>query len=330
MVRAGENARLINDFLDRSIVGIGWNEIGDLSKYNSKEEITKLINNHYTEYSTHQKSNFVGSIYRFTTLMKINDKVITYDPSTREYSVGYISSDYLYKPFEFDYDHIRNVVWEFKIPKDNLSPKAQKALGPSIPTFEVSEIAKKELLISSKENLLFSNEVNESFYKHLNSFLTQARTKNLKTKNYPKNYLGTNVKVSFGQGNSAKIPWIAFLIGDNSVSDGFYPVYLYFKKQELLILAYGISETNQPTNNWNRSGKQTISKYFNVNGLSSPDRYGNSYVYKTYNPEKLPSEEIINNEFVNIKVFIVNWWHLIYTHFILRNNTRQIIIYNFF
>ena len=39
----------------------------------------------------------------------------------------------------------------------------------------------------------------------------------------------------------AKVPWIAFFVGclvDN--------VYLYYKEQDKLILAYGISETNPP------------------------------------------------------------------------------------
>ena len=44
-------------------------------------------------------------------------------------------------------------------------------------------------------------------------------------------------------GMPARIPWIAFITPEMKVSEGFYPVYLYYKKHETFILAYGISET---------------------------------------------------------------------------------------
>ena len=64
----------------------------------------------------------------------------------------------------------------------------------------------------------------------LKNFLEQAKTTNLKTKNYTPKYLETKVKVSFGQGGVAHIPWISFLIEPNKTSEGIYPVYLYYKE----------------------------------------------------------------------------------------------------
>ena len=82
------------------------------------------------------------------------------------------------------------------------------------------------------------------YSKELLMFLDQAKTNDLKTKHYEKNYLGTKVKVSFGQGNAARIPWISFLKEPFTTSDGIYPVYLYYKNINKLILAYGRSEKN--------------------------------------------------------------------------------------
>ena len=83
------------------------------------------------------------------------------------------------------------------------------------------------------------------YSEQLIEFLNQAKTDNLKTKHFRKAYLDTKVKVSFGQGVSARIPWISFLKKPFTVSEGIYPVYLYYKNEDKLILAYGISETKK-------------------------------------------------------------------------------------
>ena len=99
--------------------------------------------------------------------------------------------------------------------------------------------------------------MNEGFYDQLIKFLEQAKTDNLKTKHFVSLYKGTGVKVSFGQGAPARIPWISFLIEPHTTSKGIYPVYLYYKEYDILILAYGVSETNPPLINWPEANLST-------------------------------------------------------------------------
>lgn len=139
-----------------------------------------------------------------------------------------------------------------------------------------------------------------SYSTQLNEFLAQAKTDNLKTKHFSKKFSGTTVKVSFGQGGVAKVPWISFLIEPNTTSKGIYPVYLFYKNLGFLILAYGISETNSPNNNWNLSKEQTIEEYFEENNFGKPFRYGESYVYRTYEVDNLPSNTVLDNDLNNI------------------------------
>lgn len=120
------------------------------------------------------------------------------------------------------------------------------------------------------------------YSEQLELFLKQAKSNNLKTKHFKSEYLDTKVKVSFGQGNTARIPWISFLKKPNTTSKGIYPVYLYYKEFDLLILAYGISETNDPEINWKLSSKETINEYFKRTYNEKPDRYGASYVFAAY------------------------------------------------
>jgi Endonuclease NucS/MrcB-like, N-terminal domain len=128
----------------------------------------------------------------------------------------------------------------------------------------------------------------------LNSFITQAKTDNLKTSQYPKNFLDLKMKVSFGQGVPARIPWISLLAEEMQTSHGFYPVYLFYKNENKLILAYGISETSEFASSWPPElieNKVKISDYIN-----NPARYGDSYVFKSYIPKILSNEK-------NVKFF---------------------------
>lgn len=137
---------------------------------------------------------------------------------------------------------------------------------------------------------------NMSFYDELIRFLKQAETIDLKTKDYLKNYADLKVKVSFGQGYPANIPWISFLSDPFTTADGIYPVYLYYKDEGLLILAHGISETNAPKQTWDLKDAKRISTYFEENNLDKPYRYGDSFVFKVYDVNALPSREEIDSD----------------------------------
>jgi 5-methylcytosine-specific restriction protein B len=125
----------------------------------------------------------------------------------------------------------------------------------------------------------------KSFTDELRKFLRQSEEEDLTTRHYINEYKNLNVKVSFGAGNLARIPWIAFLKENQIVSNGIYPVYLLFKEKNILILAYGISETNEPNQKWDIENPITIAEYFKDNNLGTPARYGKSYVFKVYNLE---------------------------------------------
>ena len=124
-------------------------------------------------------------------------------------------------------------------------------------------------------------EKNAGFYNELIHFILVANkqitgkgtTNEAKTFNRERMNEYTNLKIeaSFGIGRANAIPWISFLGEGQTTSNGIYPVYLYFKEKKLLILAYGVSETNRPTNNWNLRDPITIESYFKKNNLGVPE-----------------------------------------------------------
>jgi len=115
----------------------------------------------------------------------------------------------------------------------------------------------------------------------LEKFCKQAQTDNLRKEGYPREWDGFEMKVSFGIGQPARIPWIAFLSSEMRVTKGIYPVYLYYKNDNILILAYGISETEESTENWPFDIQQS-SKRIDEYIKTGVPRYGNSFVFKAY------------------------------------------------
>lgn len=137
----------------------------------------------------------------------------------------------------------------------------------------------------------------------LNKFLLQVKRNDHETKNFPSFYSGLKLKVGFGQGKEAKIPWITFLGRDQVPKKGIFPVYYFFKEYQKLILAYGISEENIPQKKWSVSSDvKTVSEFFIELGII-PDHYRFSYIHTVYNTDqelewnkiKTDLEEIIND-----------------------------------
>ena len=152
------------------------------------------------------------------------------------------------------------------------------------------------------------NNINEI----LNSFILQSKTDNLKWSSYPKEYLDLNMKVSFGQGVPARVSWISFLAPEMQTSNGFYPVYLFYKKENKLILAYGISETAEYPQTW---PDEVVNNNKKINEhIVNPARYGDSFLFKSYAPN-------INSN----KVEFVNDDNQKLSNEIIENDLKQII-----
>ena len=114
--------------------------------------------------------------------------------------------------------------------------------------------------------------------------MVQAHSGDLKKSSFPKEYSGLRMKVSFGMGAPARVPWIGLLEEEMSVSNGINPVYLYYKDLNILILAYGVSETVESKDSWPieiTNSVPTISAHLD----RDVPRYGDSYVFKAYKIE---------------------------------------------
>lgn len=135
------------------------------------------------------------------------------------------------------------------------------------------------------------------FFPILKKFIDQAQTDDQKYSSYPKTYKDFDLDIKFGQGVVSHVPYLAILKKPNRVPDGIYPVYLFYKKQNTIILSYGVSETNTTQASWpNDSQKQTILDWYLNEFKEKPFRYGTSYVKSIYNISDELDPQLIQND----------------------------------
>lgn len=105
----GKNAEMWDEFYEQGIMGIGWDELGDLRKFNSKEEITLKLQE--LEKTTGSKCNDATANHEFKEVLSIGDIVIAKKGINELLGLGEITSDYLFDENRIRFKSYRKVKW---------------------------------------------------------------------------------------------------------------------------------------------------------------------------------------------------------------------------
>ncbi len=149
MIRA-EGGSLIQTFISKGIVAIGW-EIGDLTEVPDRQEIANRLRAAYPDKSNVTLAIWTGFFHRFRFEIAIKDSVVTYDPSTRTYHIGSVTSDYIYDNAEgSEWPHIRKVTWSNQVSRDALVLSTKNSLGSTLTLFKLAEEAAHDLIAAAQ------------------------------------------------------------------------------------------------------------------------------------------------------------------------------------
>ena len=105
----GDNACKWDEFFDKGIMGIGWEELGDLKQYHSKTEIKEKMKESFGSDSSH--ANSALATWQFANELKPGDVVFAKKGTGLIVGRGVVTSDYEYDPSRPDYNNIRKVDW---------------------------------------------------------------------------------------------------------------------------------------------------------------------------------------------------------------------------
>ena len=149
MVR-GESGRLYDDFRERGVVAIGWNQISvDAKPGMTRKELTKL----YLAAEPHAKQgraiSGASQVWRFINEIAEGDHVITYSPANRTYMLGKVTGAAKYRPewAEEKMGLARSVEWQAgEINRDDLGTATKNSLGSTLTVFLIPPVAAQDIL----------------------------------------------------------------------------------------------------------------------------------------------------------------------------------------
>ncbi len=141
-----DGGQLAEAFIDQQMVALGWRDVGSLKGIDARDKIIARVKEVWPEYKP-MKAVIAGSqLNKLANVMKIGDRVMTYDPSKRIYHIGKIAGEYEFCPAEDERKvHRRKVKWEGQVDRDSLSVPTKNSLGSTLSVFELSPAAVSEI-----------------------------------------------------------------------------------------------------------------------------------------------------------------------------------------
>jgi len=105
----GENASMWDEFYEKGIIGLGWDKLGDLSPYDSRDEIDKALRSIYGGEGS--KKNDISANDDFCNKIQIGDVIIVKQGRKELLGYGEVTSDYYFDQDRQDYKSLRKVKW---------------------------------------------------------------------------------------------------------------------------------------------------------------------------------------------------------------------------
>ena len=134
LLAAGGGARLWPDFQENGVAAIGWDDLGDLSRFDGKEEIAAAIS---ARWKTENPVNDALACYQFAHDIASGDYVYVKRGRSEIIAYGVITSDYRFAPDRSEYKNVRDVDWlaegPWSLPEGKWLPqKALTEIGPEL------------------------------------------------------------------------------------------------------------------------------------------------------------------------------------------------------
>lgn len=129
LVRAGKNGERQDLALKEGLAVIGWEELPDLSKVSSKEDLEKLHRATYPDAKTNTMRNHIGQIWAFASRMQLGDLVVLPLKGRATIAIGRVRGPYKYQDLPQGVHHTRPVEWIKEIPRSAFDQDILYSLG---------------------------------------------------------------------------------------------------------------------------------------------------------------------------------------------------------
>lgn len=147
-IRAGKDGEQEQACLDEKVITIGWNDLPDLKKFKTREELFLEFQKTHQEYSKIKVSNKVGQIWRFVNEILIDDLIAL--PSKRQpiIHIGKVIGEYSYGQKADNVFHWHPVKWLKSIPRADFDQDILYSFGSLLTVSQVSRIQAAERVLA--------------------------------------------------------------------------------------------------------------------------------------------------------------------------------------
>ena len=131
LVRAGSRGQRQDWALDKGQAVIGWNEMGNLSQFETRDALLTGLREAYPEAQPARLYNFRGQLWAFAKRIKIGDLVVLPLKGQDVIAISKVTGDYKYQPDNpEDARHTRTVEWiQQDIPRSRFDQDLLYSLG---------------------------------------------------------------------------------------------------------------------------------------------------------------------------------------------------------
>jgi len=109
IISPGQNSRLWDQFQEENIIAIGWDYLGDVNKYESKEAVERKIAEQRADGI--RPTNDTKAVWDFYRGIQIGDVIYVKEGIQKILARGVVTGDYYYNEKVSEYKHRRNVDW---------------------------------------------------------------------------------------------------------------------------------------------------------------------------------------------------------------------------
>ncbi len=161
VIACGINSNQWDNFKDNNLIAIGWDILGDLSKFKSKQEIFEKLKDERSENDPDPRNDAL-CCYDFVNSMKVNDIVFVKKGTSKLVAYGKIIGDYKYDENLSEYRNIRSVEW-INIKENDIDPITGKTLTNFNKYPDTVEKYLKLMANDNNKDLEF-NELKDTFF----------------------------------------------------------------------------------------------------------------------------------------------------------------------
>jgi len=142
-IHAGRLGGADSLFLKKSVIAIGWSEMGDPTPIGGDREALKArIAATYPQGKPGAVPVHAGQLYRFISEIQVGDLVAYPSKIDRQIHIGRVTGSHRYDPaLDADYPNIRKVEWLGKFPRTRFSQGALYEIGSALTLFQIKNYA---------------------------------------------------------------------------------------------------------------------------------------------------------------------------------------------